>query len=671
VLSSPHNDQSISFLQNFRNFGSLVFVCLTLTVAGQSIFYLDVQPINEEVVIIPKDQLSVLPFSNCSTTINTAINASCTKVDHAFFSSDTRTCHWLKVKLRTSPQGLGNSAFAKTSPSWIVEAGHHGLNSMYVVINGEVSDSVFMGNDLPLNQRAYPHVWSKSYLNIAPIEFVPGEEYELFFRYANPNGQSLYGTNDKLEITFLPSFIVDQDARLHLVFSGLMLGGLLLLLFYQLAQSVVYRTELGIAYCFMILGLMSYIMYDDFMLQAIFADSRVSELWLYVTGSVGLLGFFRFARLTLKAVDFVPHRDRILSVLFKAKLVEVAAYLTLALFASKLWSQQLASFVPELFRLLLMLTLLAFSWVVVAHYRANKDSATRSFMLGNLSLVVGVLIVATQAYILPYADIPLVRLYLEIIWPVFDYIIEAGIVGMALCFAFAVAVLTKEREVKIERAYNRRLVDVEMKALRAQMNPHFLFNGLNSIKSFVIDNKPREASEYLTKFSRLIRRILENSKASLIPLSRELETLDYYMEMESMRFVGRFSYSILVDETIDASSVEVPPTLIQPFVENSIWHGLLPLETRDGIVRIHVGKDQNSEFKIVIEDNGIGRAAAAGRKVNMPTKNKSLGMEITAERIAMLKELYGFSAKLKVLDLVDENEMPRGTIVIISINNIA
>lgn len=646
----------------------MLFLCTTLNLVGQSVTYIDAYPTVKNEVVIKSDQLFILPTSSCSTSIRMAIKGEWSEADQDFFPSDTRGCYWLKVKLKHRSPRSDTLAFTKTNDNWMVEAGHHGFNSMYVIVDGVVVDSTLMGNDLPLNQRAYPHIWSKSYLNITPLSNIYGSDYELLFRYANPRGQSLYGTNDKLEITLLPEAIVDQDARLHLVFSGLILGGLLLLFFYQLTQWVVYRSELGITYCFMLLGLMSYILYDDFMLHAVFSNFRVSELWLFVSGSLGLLGFFRFARLTLRAVDFVAHRDRVLGVLFKVKLGEVAAYLILALFAEKLWSQEVASFVPESFRILLMLTLFSFSWVVIAHYRANKDSVTRAFMYGNLSLVVGVMIVTTQAYILPYADIGPVRWYLNIIWPVFDYIIEAGIVGMALCFAFAVAMLTKEREVKIERAYNRRLIDVEMKALRAQMNPHFLFNGLNSIKSFVIDNKRHEAADYLSKFARLIRRVLENSKASLIPLSRELETLDYYVEMESMRFDNKFSYSISSDPEIDVNKIQVPPTLIQPFVENSIWHGLLLLEERDAYVRIHVGKHASGEIQILVEDNGIGRKASESRKANMPNRSKSLGMEITAERIAMLKELHGFSASLEVIDLFDKQNIASGTRVVISIN---
>jgi len=636
---------------------------------GQPTFEVHNSHANVEELIIDKAYLYTRADSTCTLNMNKALGGDWAPATAEYFSEDTESCHWLKMRIRRL---VTFQNFAAVNFNWLLEAGHHGLNTMYILADGVLIDSTTMGNDLPLNQRAYPRVWSQSYLNITPLNIQDSIVYELIFRYSNLKGQSLYGTNDQLAITLLPTMSVEKDSRMHLLFSGLMMGGLLLLFLYQLAQWMVYRTELGLTYCFMLLGLMSYIMYDDFLLHAIFADNRVTELWLFVTGSLGLLGFFRFAQLTLKAVDFVPHRDKVLRILFNIKLVEVIVYTVLALFTSSLWSSQLAAFVPETFRLLLMATLLGLSWVVISHFRENKDIATRAFMLGNLSLVAGVMVVTTQAYMLPYADIAPVRWYLKLIWPAFDYIIEAGIVGMALCFAFAVATLTKEREVKVERAYNRRLVDVEMKALRSQMNPHFLFNGLNSIKSFVIDNKRHEAADYLTKFSRLIRRVLENSKASLIPLSREVETLGYYLEMESMRFDELFSYEIVIDAHVKTDEIEVPPTLIQPFVENSIWHGLLPKTKGDKKVSIKVSTSEvEGQFEIIVEDNGIGRAASEARRVRLPNKRKSLGMEITAERIAMLKELYGFSAELHFFDLADAQGQATGTRVVITINQMA
>jgi len=324
--------------------------------------------------------------------------------------------------------------------------------------------------------------------------------------------------------------------------------------------------------------------------------------------------------------------------------------------------------IPEAFRILLISTLLVFSYQVIAHFRENRDKGTRAFMLGNLSLVLGVLTVATRVYLLPLAHVPLVNWWLELIEGPFDYLIEAGIVGMALCFAFAVALLTKERESGLERSFNLRLAEARVTALRSQMNPHFLFNGLNSIKSFVISNQPRAAGDYLSKFARLIRLILENSKASLIPLDKELETLRLYLGMEQLRFENKFDYHISIDERLDLYNICVPPTLIQPYVENAIWHGILHRQEAGGLVNISIDKLEEPAFRITVSDNGVGRTRAARLKAQRNTRHKSMGMQITAERIRMLQEMHGFEATVRVTDLFRPSGESGGTQVVIDIH---
>ena len=597
---------------------------------------------------IGRAHLSSYTDSACAAAMPQALQLPWAPAKGETFEVDRTGCHWLRATI-TTPAGHGDW----TTQRWMVEVGYHGLSELGVFVDGELTAHHYMGNDRPVNDRAYPHVWSKSYRNVAPLDLRASTTYDLVVAYANPQGQSLYGTNTALELRLLPSASIDRDARLHLLFSGLMVGGLLLLCLYQAAQWTVYRDALDATYVLMLLGLMSYIMYDDFLLHALFGERRVGELWLYLTGSVGLMGFFRFAQITLRTVDYQPVRDRIIGYLVITKALEVALFSAVIGLAESgvAWVEPLAAAVPEAFRLLLIVTLLLFSYQVVMHFRENGDKGTRAFMLGNLSLVVGVLAVATRAYLLPYADVAPVRWWLALIEAPFDYIIEAGIVGMALCFAFAVALLTKEREARLERDFNRRLADVEMKALRSQMNPHFLFNGLNSIKSFVIDNRPHEAADYLSKFSKLIRNILENSKASLIPLAREIETLDLYIEMECLRFDNRFTYAIDVGAGVDAAAIEVPPTLIQPYVENAIWHGLLHRRTPGGHLHIDIDRPAPTLVTLVVEDNGVGREAATAIRSARSRKHKSLGMQITAERLAMLKQLHGFHAEVRVVDL--------------------
>src|SRR5262245_48577747 len=134
--------------------------------------------------------------------------------------------------------------------------------------------------------------------------------------------------------------------------------------------------------------------------------------------------------------------------------------------------------------------------------------------------------------------------------------------------------------------------ELEMEALRAQMNPHFIFNSLNSINMFILENNKLLASEYLSKFSRLVRLILQNSREAFIPLEREIEALELYLELESLRFDNKFEYKIVVANEVDATVLGVPPLIIQPYVESAIWHGLMHKKEK-GHLDIHLYSEQN------------------------------------------------------------------------------
>jgi ligand-binding sensor domain-containing protein len=231
----------------------------------------------------------------------------------------------------------------------------------------------------------------------------------------------------------------------------------------------------------------------------------------------------------------------------------------------------------------------------------------------------------------------------------------------------------------LKTAFNRRLAQVEMSALRAQMNPHFVFNCLNSINRFILVNEPDAASEYLTKFSRLIRLILDNSRSETVPLDKELEALRLYIEMEAMRFEGRFAYSIEVDPALQPEHLEVPPLLIQPFVENAIWHGLMHQKER-GLLRIVVGgtdpistlqkhseRANTSGLHIQIEDNGVGRAKAQELKSKSAQTHKSQGLDLTSERLDMIRSLYGVETDIQIVDLFTDEGAAAGTRVHIRI----
>lgn len=207
--------------------------------------------------------------------------------------------------------------------------------------------------------------------------------------------------------------------------------------------------------------------------------------------------------------------------------------------------------------------------------------------------------------------------------------------------------------------------ELEMQALRAQMNPHFIFNCLSSINRFILKNEAEAASDYLTRFSRLIRMVLNHSKETIITLEDELEMLQLYLDMERLRFKNSFDYTIHCSDGLDISAIHIPPLLLQPFAENAIWHGLMH-KKGEGHLSIEL-KDDDNALSCIITDNGIGRKAAAAFNSKSVEKEKSMGLQITKERLAMLNN--GKKTFFEIDDLVDDKGMTAGTKVILKIGH--
>jgi ligand-binding sensor domain-containing protein len=221
------------------------------------------------------------------------------------------------------------------------------------------------------------------------------------------------------------------------------------------------------------------------------------------------------------------------------------------------------------------------------------------------------------------------------------------------------------RQSKLRSDYEIKLNELENSALRTQMNPHFIFNSLNTINSFINRNEPARANQYISKFSRLIRHILDHSREKKITLADELEVVGLYVELERIRFDNKFNCKVSVENTIDPDSTEIPPLIIQPFVENAILHGLLPLEA-GGNLQINVTRVPES-LLLIVEDNGVGRAKAKEYKLPAKEKHKSHGIEITLKRIELFNKEHRFDGVVNIVDLLDELGKPAGTRVEIPI----
>jgi LytS/YehU family sensor histidine kinase len=244
------------------------------------------------------------------------------------------------------------------------------------------------------------------------------------------------------------------------------------------------------------------------------------------------------------------------------------------------------------------------------------------------------------------------------------WIILAG--GLALLSFLLIGYFLSQREKRRRIALEQELQGVQQNALRQQMNPHFIFNALSSIQYFILNGDQESSNDYITKFSRLMRAILENSQTDMIALGDELAMIKLYLELEAMRFRDGFHYDLIGPKDDGDMSVTLPAFLLQPYVENAIWHGLAPKEGRGHLrVEIETGTDR---ILCRIEDDGVGRQKAGEIKAQKYPNRRSLGTSIMEKRLSLLNKLYGRRIQISYTDLLGNGGEPAGTRVEISLN---
>lgn len=218
----------------------------------------------------------------------------------------------------------------------------------------------------------------------------------------------------------------------------------------------------------------------------------------------------------------------------------------------------------------------------------------------------------------------------------------------------------------------RKAITARLQSMRLQMNPHFLFNALNSIQQMIMTGNESNATLYLSKFSKLLRLVLTHSDRETVSLREEAEMLKLYIELEALRFEDTFTYSVEIEKDIDANDNKVPTLLIQPFVENAIWHGLLHKEG-DRELHVRFSCNENEDLVCTIEDNGIGREAARSfsKKTSSHSHHTGKGVTVADERLKILNQQNGDSSKLEILDVMSATGEVKGTKVIITLPNLA
>ena len=240
---------------------------------------------------------------------------------------------------------------------------------------------------------------------------------------------------------------------------------------------------------------------------------------------------------------------------------------------------------------------------------------------------------------------------------------------IAIISLFVIYKNTQSKKKQVESSLQQKITEMKMQSLRAQMNPHFIFNSLNSIENFIMQNDKMAASEYLNKFAKLIRIILDSSRTELIPFSKSLEGIRLYVELEQLRFNNKFTFKIDVDPQLLNGDYEVPSLLAQPYIENAILHGLAQSESES--LCLHLAAKLENEYIIyTITDNGIGRELSRKYNSNNRPGHQSVGLKLIEERINIFNRQQNSDGGVVITDLYDNNHQPCGTRIDIKIKAI-
>ncbi len=227
--------------------------------------------------------------------------------------------------------------------------------------------------------------------------------------------------------------------------------------------------------------------------------------------------------------------------------------------------------------------------------------------------------------------------------------------------------LAEQEKKHLEAVFEKELAEAEILTRSLQINPHFLFNCLNAIKYLIQSHQNQKASKYLVIFSRFIRQILETSQQKLVTLKEELEITERYLTLEAIRFDHHFNFKIVGKEEVQLENIKIPPLLLQPFVENAVWHGLLPSNREKKNIDINLFQ-RDKKLVIRIEDNGVGRQHTPAN--SQKDISKSIGIHLTKERIRLYNQVYQNALNCEIIDKVDDDGTPLGTVVEVTLQNL-
>ena len=354
------------------------------------------------------------------------------------------------------------------------------------------------------------------------------------------------------------------------------------------------------------------------------------KIYAYINFSIQFFGYAAyvgFVRTLLKTKKYIPEWDKLL-VIERGLLVIAAIVFMIVQYVFGYAVQE------KLFAILISI-ITVFGLLTYIVLNTIKGKHVIYFIIGSLAY----LILANISFLGPYSlgnEYFLERGVQPMFFTYVGAIIETTMFAVIIGYESKVSIQKNKEAEALLAIKTKEMSDLKMTALQSQMDPHFLYNSLNSINNFVLQNDIEKASDYITKFSRLIREILTNSSNLTIPLSKELGVLGLYVKLEQMRMVGGFDYVVSVDDTLDLESINVPPLFIQPFIENAIWHGFA---NKKDYKRITINIfDEDDKVRCEIIDNGIGIKESKKEKGTFKRTRKSFGLKASENRIKLLHE---------------------------------
>ena len=423
-------------------------------------------------------------------------------------------------------------------------------------------------------------------------------------------------------------------------------GGLFVLFIYHFLIFFQNKSKMYLYYSLYLLALTIYL------IQPV-VSGKFDGFYNYINYAIQFLAYaayVAFARELLDTRAYLIKWDKYLEIGTNVLLLLAGVFIVIQLFLGEAFQTKAFIMVVP------FLTIAA----LLAYYKIVKtinDSSSYIFVAGSLIYVLLANISFVEVFTGPdfFTSLGVQPMFFVYLGAILQCIIFSVIIGFIIK-----RIQDKSKNAEVRLALKlKEMEELKMTALQSQMNPHFLFNSLNSINNFVIKSEVEKASDYITKFSKLIRVILNSSSSPTTTLSEELSILALYVKLEQMRVSGGFEYIVTVDESLDLDSIKVPTLFLQPFIENSIWHGIMKVEG-EKFIKLTI-KEENENVICTILDNGIG--INKNKKVtHISERRKFLGAEATENRIRMLHQNKGVEIETKDIS----NETTTGTKVTIT-----